>query len=138
LLAGAYLSRDKNETARNLERAFALFPRLKERDRQMAGTLSGGEQQMLATARALMYRPRLLCIDEPSLGLAPKVRDELFAAIAAIHADGIAVLLVEQEIGEVFRMADRNYVLSHGRIVAAGPGRALAADETLRASYLGI
>jgi branched-chain amino acid transport system ATP-binding protein len=138
LMAGAYLSRDSRETARNLEKAFALFPRLKERRDQVAGTLSGGEQQMLATARALMYKPRLLCIDEPSLGLAPKLRNELFAAIEAIHADGIPVLLVEQEVGEVFRLADRSYILSHGRIVAEGTGQQLMADETLRASYLGM
>jgi branched-chain amino acid transport system ATP-binding protein len=138
LLAGAYLSRNKNEIEQSLEKAFTLFPRLKERRDQVAGTLSGGEQQMLATARALMYKPRLLCIDEPSLGLAPKVRNELFAAIKAIHADGIPVLLVEQEVGKVFSMADRNYILSQGRIVAEGTGKQLAADEKLRASYLGM
>jgi branched-chain amino acid transport system ATP-binding protein len=137
LMAGAYLSRSKSETVQNLERVYALFPRLKERRNQVSGTLSGGEQQMLATARALMYKPRLLCIDEPSLGLAPKVRNELFAAIQAIHADGIPVLLVEQEVGKVFQMADRNYVLTHGHIVAEGTGTELAADESLRASYLG-
>jgi branched-chain amino acid transport system ATP-binding protein len=138
LVAGAYLSHDKRETERSLEKAFVLFPPLKARRDQVAGTLSGGEQQMLATARALMYKPRLLCIDEPSLGLAPKVRNELFAAIETIHAEGMPVLLVEQEVGEVFRLADRSYILSHGRIVAEGTGKQLAADETLRASYLGM
>jgi branched-chain amino acid transport system ATP-binding protein len=138
LMAGAYLSRDKREIERGLERAFALFPPLKQRRDQVAGTLSGGEQQMLATARALMYRPRLLCIDEPSLGLAPKVRNELFAAIETIHAEGMPVLLVEQEVAKVFELADRNYILSHGRIVAEGSGSELASDETLRASYLGM
>ena len=138
LRAGAYLCRNKREIGENLEKAFTLFPPLKERRDQVSGTLSGGEQQMLATARALMYKPRLLCIDEPSLGLAPKVRQELFAAIQAIHAAGIPVLLVEQEVGKVFQMANRNYILSQGRIVAQGTGKALAADETLRASYLGM
>jgi branched-chain amino acid transport system ATP-binding protein len=93
---------------------------------------------MLATARALMFEARLLCIDEPSLGLAPKVRTELFEAIARIHAGGIAVLLVEQEVGKVFQMANRNYVLSQGRIVAQGSARELMADETLRTGYLGL
>lgn len=138
LRAGAYLLDSATEFNQNLEQAFALFPRLKERRDQVAGTLSGGEQQMLATARALMYKPRLLCIDEPSLGLAPKVRTELFAAIKAIHTSGIPVLLVEQEVAKVFQLADRNYILSQGRIVAQGTGKALAADETLRASYLGM
>jgi len=138
LMAGAYLSRNKSETAASLERCHALFPRLLERRGQIAGTLSGGEQQMLALARALMYTARLLCIDEPALGLAPKLRSELFDAIARIHADGIPVLLVEQEIGKVFQMADRNYVLSQGRIIAQGSARELMADETLRAAYLGM
>ena len=137
LQAGAYLAAG-SELAQNLERVYALFPRLKERRTQIAGTLSGGEQQMLAIARALMYKPRLLCIDEPSLGLAPKVRNEVFAAIEAIRTSGIPVLLVEQEVAKVFQMADRNYILSQGRIVAQGTGKTLAADETLRASYLGM
>jgi branched-chain amino acid transport system ATP-binding protein len=138
LLAGAFLSRDKTETARRIEHCFALFPRLSERKEQIAGTLSGGEQQMLATARALMFEAKLLAIDEPSLGLAPRIREELFSAIAEIHADGVAVLLVEQEVGQVFRMADRNYVLSQGRIIGEGAGASLMADETLRAGYLGL
>ncbi|HKI64853.1 MAG TPA: ABC transporter ATP-binding protein [Burkholderiales bacterium] len=138
LLAGAYLSRDAAQTKQRLERCFALFPRLAERKDQVAGTLSGGEQQMLATARSLMFEAKLLAIDEPSLGLAPRIREELFAAIAQIHADGVPVLLVEQEVGQVFRMAARNYVLSQGRIVAAGSAERLMADETLRAGYLGL
>jgi len=138
LLAGAFLSADRAATARRLEQCFALFPRLAERKQQVAGTLSGGEQQMLATARALMYEARLLAIDEPSLGLAPRVREELFAAVGQIHASGVPVLLVEQEVGQVFRMADRNYVLSQGRIIAQGSGTSLMADETLRAGYLGL
>jgi branched-chain amino acid transport system ATP-binding protein len=138
LMAGAYLSRDKAQTRRRLEHCFALFPRLAERKAQIAGTLSGGEQQMLATARALMFEAKLLAIDEPSLGLAPRLREELFSAIARIHAEGVPVLLVEQEVGQVFKMADRSYVLSQGRIIADGSARSLMADETLRAGYLGL
>ncbi|HEX7218768.1 MAG TPA: ABC transporter ATP-binding protein [Burkholderiales bacterium] len=138
LLAGAFLSKNSQDTQRRLDHAFALFPRLAERREQIAGTLSGGEQQMLATARALMFEARLLAIDEPSLGLAPRIREELFAAIGKIHAEGVPVLLVEQEVGQVFRMASRNYVLSQGRIIAQGSAQSLMADETLRAGYLGL
>ena len=138
LLAGGYLARSKTELDQNLERCYHLFPRLKERAGQVSGTLSGGEQQMLSTARSLMFEAKLLCIDEPSLGLAPKIRQELFGAIEQIHRSGIAVLLVEQEVGAVFEMADRNYVLSQGRIIAEGAGKQLMADETLRAGYLGM
>jgi branched-chain amino acid transport system ATP-binding protein len=123
---------------KDLDRVFEMFPRLAERREQRGGTLSGGEQQMLATARALMFEAKLLAIDEPSLGLAPKIREELFAAIAKIHAEGVPVLLVEQEVGQVFRMAARNYVLSQGRIIAEGAAASLMADETLRAGYLGL
>ena len=138
LLAGAFLSTNSQETQRRLDHAFALFPRLAERKAQIAGTLSGGEQQMLATARALMFEAKLLAIDEPSLGLAPRIREELFAAIGKIHAEGVPVLLVEQEVGQVFRMARRSYVLSQGRIIAEGTAQSLMADETLRAGYLGL
>jgi len=138
LLAGGYLARSRAEQEQNLARCYQLFPRLKERRDQVAGTLSGGEQQMLSTARALMFRAKLLCIDEPSLGLAPKIRQELFAAIQSIHRSGIPVLLVEQEVGTVFQMADRNYVLSQGKIIAEGSGKQLMADESLRAGYLGL
>ena len=138
LLAGAFLSRNARQTQNRLEHCFALFPRLSERKEQVAGTLSGGEQQMLATARALMFEAKLLAIDEPSLGLAPKIREELFAAIRKIHAEGVPVLLVEQEVAQVFKMADRNYVLSQGRIIAQGSAQSLMADETLRAGYLGL
>ncbi len=138
LLAGAYLSSGPAETGRRLERCYASFPRLAARRGQIAGTLSGGEQQMLAIARALMFEAKLLCVDEPSLGLAPKIREELFAAIASVHAGGVPVLLVEQEIGQVFRMAGRNYVLSQGRIIASGTADELRADATLRAGYLGL
>ncbi|HSG74774.1 MAG TPA: ABC transporter ATP-binding protein [Burkholderiales bacterium] len=138
LKAGAHLSRDAAQTRRRLERCFALFPRLAERKSQISGTLSGGEQQMLATARALMYEAKLFAIDEPSLGLAPKVREEVFATISRIHAEGIPVLVVEQEVGQVFKLAHRNYVLSQGRVWGEGAGAALLADESLRACYLGM
>jgi branched-chain amino acid transport system ATP-binding protein len=138
LLAGAFLSSNRSQTQRRLEHCFALFPRLSERKEQIAGTLSGGEQQMLATARALMFEAKLLAIDEPSLGLAPRIREELFAAIGKIHAEGVPVLLVEQEVGQVFKMADRNYVLSQGNVIAQGQAAALMGDETLRAGYLGL
>jgi len=138
LMAGAFLCADRQATQRRLDRCFALFPRLAERRAQIAGTLSGGEQQMLATARALMFEAKLLVIDEPSLGLAPKIRQELFEAIQRIHAEGVPVLLVEQEVAQVFRLAARNYVLSQGRIVAQGSASSLMADETLRAGYLGL
>ena len=138
LLAGAFLSSSREQTQRRLDHCFALFPRLAERRTQIAGTLSGGEQQMLATARALMFEAKLLAIDEPSLGLAPRIREELFGAIAKIHAAGVPVLLVEQEVGQVFRMAKRSYVLSQGRIIAEGSAQSLMADETLRAGYLGL
>ena len=138
LLAGAFLSTNAAETRSRLDHCFGLFPRLAERKEQIAGTLSGGEQQMLATARALMYQAKLLAIDEPSLGLAPRIREELFLAIGKIHAAGVPVLLVEQEVGQVFRMAKRSYVLSQGRIIADGTAQSLMADETLRAGYLGL
>ena len=138
LMAGAFLSSDRHATQRRLERCFSLFPRLAERRAQIAGTLSGGEQQMLATARALMFDAKLLAIDEPSLGLAPKIREELFEAIRRIHTEGVPVLLVEQEVAQVFRLAARNYVLSQGRILAQGTSQSLMADEALRAGYLGL
>ncbi len=137
LLVGGHIL-PRADVDERLEAAFALFPLLRQRQGQRAGTLSGGEQQMLATARALMFEAKLLAIDEPSLGLAPRIRQELFAAIARIHAEGVPVLLVEQEVAQVFRMASRNYVLSQGRILAQGSGASLMADETLRAGYLGL
>jgi len=138
LMAGAYLARSPAATRSRLERCFALFPRLAERQHQLAGTLSGGEQQMLAMARSLMYEARLLAIDEPSIGLAPRVREEVFAAIERIHAAGVPLLVVEQEVGQIFRIAHRNYVLSQGRLWAEGTGAELMADEALRSCYLGM
>lgn len=138
LLAGSYLARDAAYTQSALARAFKLFPKLAERKKQIAGTLSGGEQQMLALARAMMFEAKLIAIDEPSLGLAPRVREDVFKAIAAIHADGVPVLLVEQEITQAFRMARRNYVLSQGRIIAQGSAAELRADQALLVGYLGL
>ncbi|MFI5011675.1 MAG: ABC transporter ATP-binding protein [Hyphomicrobiales bacterium] len=121
----------------SLERVFALFPRLRERLRQMAGSLSGGEAQMLAVGRALMSNPRLLLCDEPSLGLAPILVRELLAGLARLRDAGITVLLADQNAYSVLRIANRAYILDTGRVVAAGPSVALETDERLRAAYLG-
>jgi branched-chain amino acid transport system ATP-binding protein len=136
--AGAYLEKDKDQTRKNLDNVYKLFPVLKERANQISGTLSGGEQQMLAVGRALMSSPKLLCIDEPSTGLAPIMKDEVFKKIKEIRRMGITVLLVEQEVSAVFAMADRNYVLSSGKIIAEGSGDQLLKDEVLRKTYLGL
>ena len=138
LLAGAYLQKDRKKRSETLDKVYALFPLLQQRSRQIAGTLSGGEQQMLAIGRALMSDPKLLCIDEPSTGLAPLIRQEVFDKISEISRLGITILLVEQEVGSVFQMAHRNYVLSSGKIIAQGTGRQLLADEVLRKTYLGL
>lgn len=138
LLAGAYLLRDKDEIESNLSKVYALFPVLRGRLKQISGTLSGGEQQMLAIGRALMSRPKLLCIDEPSTGLAPILRAEVFQKIGEINNLGITVLLVEQEVSTVFKMASRNYVLSSGKIIAQGTGDELLQDEVIRKTYLGL
>ena len=121
-----------------IERAFSLFPGLGQRSRQLAGTLSGGEQQMLAIARALMIRPRLLLLDEPSLGLAPLLTREIFGVIRRINAEGVTVLLVEQNARQALALASRAYVLETGRVVVTGPSRDLAADPRIRAAYLGL
>jgi branched-chain amino acid transport system ATP-binding protein len=138
LYAGAYLVKDKQEVQKNLQNVYRLFPRLEERSKQISGTLSGGEQQMLAIGRALMSNPKLLCIDEPSTGLAPLMKEEVFKKIAAIKQMGITVLLVEQEVNAVFALANRNYVLSSGKIIAEGSGDELLKDEVLRKTYLGL
>ncbi len=138
LLAGAYLLKEKDEIQGNLDKVYELFPALQERSKQISGTLSGGEQQMLAIGRALMSRPKLLCIDEPSTGLAPILRAEVFEKIAEIHSLGLTVLLVEQEVSTVFKMASRNYVLSSGKIIAQGTGDQLLQDEVIRKTYLGL
>ena len=138
LYAGAYLVNNKEHIRQNLENVYQLFPRLQERVKQISGTLSGGEQQMLALGRALMSNPKLLCIDEPSTGLAPIMKQEVFQKISEIREMGITVLLVEQEVSAVFSMADRNYVLSSGKIIAEGTGDELMQDEVLRKTYLGL
>jgi branched-chain amino acid transport system ATP-binding protein len=138
LLAGAYLLRDKRQTEDNLKKVYELFPILKGRTNQISGTLSGGEQQMLAIGRAMMSIPKLLCIDEPSTGLAPIMRREVFQKIREISELGITVLLVEQEVSSVFKMASRNYVLSSGRIIAEGTGDELLQNEVIRKTYLGL
>lgn len=138
LKAGSYLSKDKDEVAKNLEQVYRLFPALKERGNQISGTLSGGERQMLAIGRALMMRPKLLCIDEPSTGLSSKLKSELFQRIKEIRDTGISLLLVEQDVGSAFRLATRSYVLSHGRVIAEGTGEELLRDETIRKTYLGL
>ena len=138
LKAGGYLSRNRRETKRSLEMVYQLFPVLKERGRQISGTLSGGERQMLAIGRALMIQPRLLCIDEPSTGLSSRLKDELFERIKEIRSSGIAMLLVEQDVSAAFQLSNRNYVLSHGRVIAEGTGEELLKDETIRKTYLGL
>jgi branched-chain amino acid transport system ATP-binding protein len=138
LYAGAYLDRDDSRIQKNLESVYQLFPVLKARSKQISGTLSGGEQQMLAIGRAMMSGPKLLCIDEPSTGLAPILRAEVFEKIMEIRNLGITILLVEQEVSTVFKMASRNYVLSSGKIIAEGTGEKLLQDEVLRKTYLGL
>ncbi len=138
LYAGAYLDKDDSRIQENLESVYQLFPDLKVRSKQISGTLSGGEQQMLAIGRALMSGPKLLCIDEPSTGLAPILRAEVFEKIAEIQNLGITILLVEQEVSTVFKMASRNYVLSSGKIIAEGTGEQLLQDAVLRKTYLGL
>jgi len=138
LYAGAYLDKDSSQIQKNLESVYELFPVLKARSKQISGTLSGGEQQMLAIGRALMSSPKLLCIDEPSTGLAPILRAEVFEKISEIRKLGITILLVEQEVSTVFKMASRNYVLSSGKIIAEGSGEELMQNEVLRKTYLGL
>ena len=134
---GAYTRRDRSAIAADMERQFALFPRLAERRKQMAGTLSGGEQQMLAIARALMSKPRLLLLDEPSLGLAPIFVLNIFGAIDELRAAGVTILLVEQNARLALQHADRGYVLETGRITAEGPAEVLLHDERVKQAYLG-
>jgi branched-chain amino acid transport system ATP-binding protein len=138
LMAGAYLIKDHKLLHENLEAVYHIFPVLKERGKQISGTLSGGEQQMLAIGRSLMVKPLLLCIDEPSTGLAPQVKQLVFDKIKEIQALGMTILLVEQDVSMTFAMADRNYILSHGKIVTQGTSAELLKDETVRQSYLGL
>ena len=139
LTLGAYSRRhDKEGIARGIARAFQLYPILDQRQDQPAGTLSGGEQQMLAIARALMSQPKLLLLDEPSLGLAPLIIEEIFATIRALRAQGLSILLVEQMANQALAIADYAYVLETGRVTHSGTGNDLARDPKVRAAYLGM
>jgi branched-chain amino acid transport system ATP-binding protein len=135
---GAYTRRDKDGIAEDLERVFALFPRLEERKSQVAGTLSGGEQQMLAIARGLMARPRVLLLDEPSMGLAPVLVDSIFDTIKQLHEAGTTILLVEQNARMALQVADRGYVLQSGEVVLSDTAENLRENEMVRKVYLGI
>ena len=136
LQMGAFVRRDA-EIEADIERVFERFPRLKERRHQLAGTMSGGEQQMLAMGRALMARPRLLLLDEPSMGLAPLMVDRIFEVVAEIHAQGTTVLLVEQNASRALALADRGHVMDSGELTMSGAGAELLADPRVRAAYLG-
>jgi branched-chain amino acid transport system ATP-binding protein len=137
LLLGAHGVRDRSTVHRRLEWVYTLFPRLRERHGQVAGTLSGGEQQMLAIARGLMARPRLLLLDEPSLGLAPLIVREVFQVLQRIQAEGCAILLAEQNVRMSLRVAQRGYVLETGRVVRHGTAAELERDELVQRAYLG-
>ncbi len=135
---GAYHRNDKDGIAADMERMYALFPRLKERRTQLAGTMSGGEQQMLATARAMMSRPRLLLMDEPSMGLAPVLVELIFSTITEIQKEGVTILLVEQNAHMALQVADRGYVLQTGEIVLSNSAKVLQHDPMVQKAYLGI
>ena len=135
---GAYSRKDRKQTAaKDFERVFGLFPRLQERSSQVAGTMSGGEQQMLAIGRALMGHPKLLLLDEPSMGLAPMLIAQIFSIIKEIHEQGTTILLVEQNAAQALKAADHAYILETGEIVRQGEGSVLAEDESIKAAYLG-
>ena len=139
LLAGAYLVKDKQEVGKSLNRVYELFPRLKEREKQISGTLSGGERQMLAIGRALMRQPKFMLVDEPSSGLAPKLKEDLFKRVEEIyHELGVTILLAEQDISFAFELSGRNYVMSRGHIIAHGTAEELLKDETIKKTYLGL
>jgi branched-chain amino acid transport system ATP-binding protein len=138
LRMGSYLPGTRKDRARNIDRAFSLFPRLRERQRQLGGTMSGGEQQMLAIARGLMANPKLLLLDEPSLGLSPLFVKNIFDIIAEINRQGTSILLVEQNVFQSLRIAHRAFVLETGRVVLSGPGPELLGNEHIKKAYLGI
>jgi branched-chain amino acid transport system ATP-binding protein len=135
---GAYILSDSRQVRQNLEFVYTLFPKLKERKNQPASTLSGGEQQMVAIGRGLMSQPRILMLDEPSLGLAPLLVDEVFDTIRKLKEEGMTILLVEQNVREALDLADRGYVLQTGRIVGQGSGQELLASDMFREAFLGI
>lgn len=138
LRAGAFLCKDAQLKKENLEKVYHLFPILEARKNQIAGRLSGGERTMLAVGRALMSQGKFLLIDEPSTGLAPKLKDNLFARIKDVHGMGLTILLVEQDVSFAFDLADRNYVLSNGRVITEGTASELLANEVIRKTYLGL
>jgi branched-chain amino acid transport system ATP-binding protein len=139
LLAGAYLCKNQKEIDESLAKVYELFPRLKEREKQISGTLSGGERQMLAVGRSLMRRPKFMLVDEPSSGLAPKIKDDLFKRVEEIYKElGVTILLAEQDISFAFALSKRNYVMSRGHIIAQGTADELLKDETIRKTYLGM
>jgi len=139
LLAGAYLCKERKEIDESLARVYELFPRLKERGKQLSGTLSGGERQMLAIGRSLMRRPKFMLVDEPSSGLAPKLKDDLFQRMQEIYRElGVTILLAEQDISFAFQLSKRNYVMSRGHVIAHGTAEELLKDETIRKTYLGL
>ena len=137
LIMGAYSQKDKSQIKEDIEKIYTRFPRLAERKNQIAGTLSGGEQQMLAMSRALMIRPKLLMLDEPSMGLSPLLVDQVFEIIKDINKDGTTILLVEQNAGKSLAISDRAYVLETGSIVLSGTGAELAASDKVKKAYLG-
>jgi len=138
LLLGALTPEAKKARPEMLEKVYGIFPRLKEREKQAAGTMSGGEQQMCAIARGLMSKPRLLMLDEPSLGLSPILVEDIFRVIAEVHAAGVTVLLIEQNVFKTLAVADRAYVLENGRIVLQGTGKDLLNDAHVKEAYLGV
>jgi branched-chain amino acid transport system ATP-binding protein len=138
LMMGSYLRKDKDQIEKDLQQAYQLFPVLKERKGQMAQTLSGGEQQMLAIGRSLMSKPRLLTIDEPSLGLAPLLKKKVFDSIKEVWGSGITILLVEQDASIALSLANRAYVITHGRIAAQGTREELMKNKDIREMYIGI
>jgi branched-chain amino acid transport system ATP-binding protein len=138
LLLGALTPEAKKSRPEMLEKVYGIFPRLKEREKQAAGTMSGGEQQMCAIARGLMSKPRLLMLDEPSLGLSPILVTDIFRVIEEVHAAGVTVLLIEQNVFKTLAVADRAYVLENGRIVLTGTGKDLLNDEHVKKAYLGV
>ena len=137
LAMGAYIRNDKAEIAADVEKVFGIFPRLKERKDQLAGTLSGGEQQMLAMGRALMSRPKVLLLDEPSMGLSPLMVDKIFEVIKEVSSQGVTVLLVEQNASRALGIADRGYVMDSGLITMSGDAKVMLSDPKVRAAYLG-
>jgi len=134
---GAYSRRDRKEIKQDVERVFGLFPRLKEREKQTAGTLSGGEQQMLAMARAIMSRPKLLLLDEPSMGLAPLMVQKVFETVLAISGEGVTILLIEQNAKLALEVSNRGYVMESGTITLSGDARDLLSNPKVREAYLG-